>query len=422
MMCRMGSLCGMLFVLAGCQSSRWAGTTLSLPTSVQVARTEVRVMHDAVVQNYLEALEIIAHNLANADTVGYKRIQPRFEAGLVLPNKLAEDSPAGAVMNRVLRVQTTGDFKQTGERLDLAIQGAGFFEVVLPDGTLAYTRDGALRMAADGRIVTQRGYPLRNGFQPISEGTTQIAIAAGGAVQCATQHGAASFQLQLCKFAHPEELQAIGHNLYRETIESGPVETSNPGQNGTGELLQGFLELSNANLAEELADLIRIQRTYLAYLRVEELSRSPAEAAAPLHTRHPMAMEAFCQALNVLAQRMEVATKNIANANVTRSANGDPYQRQIVTGYTNGFCSVVTDRQPPRMVYAPGHPDADQEGLVAYPNINVLEEMVELAKSERALAALWGRSPEDRDFFLKNPRGKSWIKKYPAIGSLFELE
>ena len=419
---RMGNLCGMVFLLMGCQSSRWAGTNPSVPTSVQAACAEVCTLHDAVVQNYLQALEIIAHNLANADTVGYKRIQAHFEEGLALPSELAGDNPAGAVLCRTSRVQTPGELKQTGERLDVAIQGEGFFEVVLPNGTLAYTRNGTFHVATDGRIVTHRGYPLQGEFQPIPEHAAHITITAGGAVQCSTNQGTSSFQLQLCQFAHPEELQALGYNLYRQTAQSGPPEISNPGQNGSGELLQGFLEFSNVNVAEELSALIRIQRTYLAYLRVEELSRDLAGASPHHRARQPMALEAFCQTLNVLAQRLQIATANIANARVTRTAYGDPYQRQIVAGYTNGFCTVVPDRQPPRMVYAPGHPDANQEGFVAYPNINVLEEMVALKKSERALAALWDRSPVDQDFFVMHPRGKAWIKKYPAIASLLDLE
>jgi flagellar basal-body rod protein FlgG len=288
---------GALLVLTSCQHPRLASTSDPLPTRGQVGCCQNPGEHDAFMQAYLLALETIAKNLANIDTPGFQRVQPHFqewvgaagESALIPGPSLKPESGEEAVgadskLSLILRGPTTGKLVQTGERMDLAIQGDGFFEVALPDGALAYTRDGAFRLAADGRFTTRDSFPLRSGFQPIPQPTINLTITPQGVVRGATAEAQHSFQLQLCKFNRPAELQAIGRNLYRETIASGPPQTENPGQNGVGEVLQGYLELSTVNVAEEVRDLVRLQRSYLAYLRSKELKRAVNRSQ---HMNHP---------------------------------------------------------------------------------------------------------------------------------------
>jgi flagellar basal-body rod protein FlgG len=151
---------------------------------------------------------------------------------------------------------------QTGENLDIAIQGDGFFQVQMPDGSLAYTRDGALQTDSSGRIVTADGYPVAGGFQPVPAGTTNITITSSGAVTYTTSSGATNSQLQLARFTNSGGLEAQGQNLYKETSASGPAELGDPGQSGFGQLQQGYLELSNVSVVEEMVNLILAQRAY----------------------------------------------------------------------------------------------------------------------------------------------------------------
>jgi len=144
----------------------------------------------------------------------------------------------------------------------VAIQGDGFFEVQMPDGTRAYTRDGALKTASDGRITTSDGLPLQGGFQPVPTGTTAISIAPTGEVTTTTPNGVQSFRVQLVRFANPSGLESIGRNLYRENTASGTAELGNPGENGFGELAQGYLEMSNVKVVEEMVNMIVAQRAY----------------------------------------------------------------------------------------------------------------------------------------------------------------
>jgi flagellar basal-body rod protein FlgG len=134
------------------------------------------------------------------------------------------------------KIFTTGDLTQTGERLDVAIQGDGFFELQLPDGTRAYTRDGALKVASDGRVTTSDGLVLQGGFQPIPAGTTDVTISPNGDVTTKGSNGSQSFRVTLVRFANPSGLDSIGRNLYRETPASGTPEIGNAGENGFGSL------------------------------------------------------------------------------------------------------------------------------------------------------------------------------------------
>ncbi|HZM03923.1 MAG TPA: flagellar basal-body rod protein FlgG [Candidatus Saccharimonadales bacterium] len=220
-------------------------------------------------------LDVISNNLANVNTTGFKKSKIEFQDllyqnvrspgseqgnGTELPTGLQIGHGTRAVATS--RVFTEGELSQTGERLDVAIQGDGFFQVTMPDGTLAYTRDGSLKTASDGRITTSDGLPVQNGFQPIPVGTTSVDISANGAVTTIGASGTQNFQVTLTRFANPAGLQAIGRNLYLETPASGTPETGNPAENGYGSLQQGYVEMSNVKVVEEMVNMIVAQRAY----------------------------------------------------------------------------------------------------------------------------------------------------------------
>lgn len=220
-------------------------------------------------------LDVISNNLANANTTGYKATKLQFQdllyqntreagsqqgGGNQLPSSLQVGQ--GSVPVSTERLFTQGDLTQTGNNLDVAIQGDGFFEVQMPDGTLAYTRDGSFKTDSQGRIVTADGYPVQGGFQPVPTGTTGITITSSGSVTYTTASGNTSSQVQLARFINPGGLDAMGHNLYKETEASGTPELGNPGENGFGELQQGSLEGSNVSVVQEMVNLILAQRAY----------------------------------------------------------------------------------------------------------------------------------------------------------------
>lgn len=219
-------------------------------------------------------LDVISNNLANVSTTGFKKNKAEFQ-DLLYSTARAAGSDAGGGNTVPTGVQighgsrlvstskifTTGELTQTGERLDVAIKGDGFFEVQLADGTRAFTRDGAFKTLSDGRIATNDGYVLQGGAQPIPAGTTNISIASTGEV---TTTGASplNFRLTLVRFANPAGLESIGRNLYRETEASGTAEVGNAGESGFGDLQQGYLEMSNVKVVEEMVNLIVAQRAY----------------------------------------------------------------------------------------------------------------------------------------------------------------
>ncbi|MFM1944988.1 MAG: flagellar basal-body rod protein FlgG [Verrucomicrobiota bacterium] len=219
-------------------------------------------------------LDVIANNLANVNTTGFKKHKPEFQDLLYETTKAAgaeqgggNQLPTGIQIGHgsqlvaTARVFTPGELTATKEDMDVAIQGDGFFQVTMPDGTTAYTRDGSLKRGADGRVTTNSGYPLEGGWQPIEAGNS-VAIAPTGDVTLNGPNGQQSFQVQLVRFANPAGLQSVGHNLYVETAASGPPETGTPGENGFGELQQGFVELSNVKVVEEMVNMILAQRAY----------------------------------------------------------------------------------------------------------------------------------------------------------------
>ena len=220
-------------------------------------------------------LDVISNNLANVNTTGYKESKLEFQDLLYQTTRAAGSQAGGgnqlpgslqigqgSIPIATERIFTQGDLSQTGGNLDIAIQGAGFFQVQMPDGSLAYTRDGGFKTNAEGQIVTSDGYPVQGGFQPVPSGTTNITISASGAVTYTTASGTTSSQIQLANFNNPGGLQAQGHNLYTETTASGTAQLGEPTANGLGELQQGYLELSNVSVVQEMVNLILAQRAY----------------------------------------------------------------------------------------------------------------------------------------------------------------
>jgi len=220
-------------------------------------------------------LDVISNNLANVNTTGFKKSKIEFQELLYQTTRApgSEQSggnqvPTGLQIGQgsrpvaTARIFTTGDLTQTGERLDVAVQGDGFFQIQMPDGTLAYTRDGAFKTASDGRIVTSDGLPVQGGFQPVPAGTTNITIASDGQVTYTGANGSTNFRVQLVRFNNETGLQSMGNNLFKETLASGPAELGSPGENGFGTLNQGYLEMSNVSVVEEMVNLIMAQRAY----------------------------------------------------------------------------------------------------------------------------------------------------------------
>lgn len=220
-------------------------------------------------------LDVIANNLSNVNTTGFKKSKIEFQDLLYDTTRAAGAEQGnnaqlptglqvghGAQATATAKIFTEGELTQTGERLDMAIQGDGFFQVQMPDGTLAFTRDGAFKTASDGRITTSDGLTVLGGFQPIAAGTTSITIAPNGQVSTVGANGAQTFQVQIARFANPAGLQSTGRNLYIETPASGTPETGTPSESGYGSLQQGYLEMSNVKVVEEMVNMIVAQRAY----------------------------------------------------------------------------------------------------------------------------------------------------------------
>lgn len=226
----------------------------------------------------------IAHNLANAKTVGFKARRAQFQdllyQNLVQPGASASAQtvvPSGLQLGLGTRpasneiIFTQGNFQMTGNPLDLVIQGRGFFQVRLPSGELAYTRAGTFHLDRDGNVVTMDGDPLEPQITLPPDAQT-ITIAPDGTVSY-TQPGQTAAQIagqiQLANFPNPAGLNSIGRNLYTPTDASGDPIVGNPGgQEGLGTLLQGYVEESNVSVVEEFISLIIAQRAYEANARV----------------------------------------------------------------------------------------------------------------------------------------------------------
>jgi flagellar basal-body rod protein FlgG len=220
---------------------------------------------------------VIPNNLANVNTTGYKRGRAVFEDLLYQTVRQpgaqsSQDSqlPSGLMLGTGVRpvatekLFTQGNIIQTGNSLDLAITGRGFFQVRLPDGTLAYSRDGSLQLSADGQIVTANGYAVEPGIT-VPEQVQSLTVGADGTVSVLVAGESAPTELgqfQLADFVNVGGLQPMGQNLYLETASSGAPQAGTPGETGIGTLVQGSLESSNVNVVEELVNMIETQRAY----------------------------------------------------------------------------------------------------------------------------------------------------------------
>lgn len=222
-------------------------------------------------------MTVISNNLANVATTGFKRGRAAFEDLLYQTVRQAggqtsqqTQAPTGLTLGTGVRVVATdrqfaqGNLQQTNNPLDLAVNGRGFFQVTLPDGTTAYTRDGGFQVDSQGQLVTNGGFTIEPGIT-IPEGTQSVTIGADGTVSVRLTGETASQQigsLTLADFINPAGLQSQGENLYVETAASGAPQTGTPGLNGLGRIVQGSLESSNVNVVEELVNMIETQRAY----------------------------------------------------------------------------------------------------------------------------------------------------------------
>lgn len=222
-------------------------------------------------------MSVISNNLSNASTTGFKQSRAQFE-DLLYQNvrqtggQTSQNTqlPSGLMLGTGVRIVSTakvftqGNLTQTGNNLDLAVNGRGFFQVQLPDGTAAYTRDGSFQINSEGQIVTSNGYLLQPEIT-IPANTQTITIGTDGTVSVKAANESAATQvgtIQLTDFINPAGLQAIGGNLFLESTASGSPQTGEPASNGMGSVVQGSLETSNVNVVEELVDMIETQRTY----------------------------------------------------------------------------------------------------------------------------------------------------------------
>ncbi len=222
-------------------------------------------------------MDVVSNNLANVSTSGFKRSRAVFEDLLyqtlrqpgaqtsqqsVLPSGLQIGTGVRPVATE--RIHTQGNLQQTSNSKDVAIQGDGFFQVAMPDGTTAYTRDGSFQVDNQGQLVTSSGFVIQPAIT-IPANAQSITIGRDGTVSV-TQSGVATptqvGALQLASFVNPAGLESRGENLYLETGASGSPSTNTPGTNGAGAIMQGYVETSNVNVVEEMVNMIQTQRAY----------------------------------------------------------------------------------------------------------------------------------------------------------------
>jgi len=222
-------------------------------------------------------MDVIANNLANVSTSGFKKSRPDFQDLLYqimkmpgAPTSTDTTSPTGIQVGlgvkpaAITKIFTEGDIVQTSNTLDVAIEGSGFFQVTMPDGNTAYTRAGNLKLDGTGRITTSDGYPIQPEIT-IPEDARNVHISDTGVVSAILGDSTTSTELgniDIADFINPAGLIAIGKNLFRETESSGAPLVGTPGANGIGTLLQGYVENSNVNMVEELTQMITAQRAF----------------------------------------------------------------------------------------------------------------------------------------------------------------
>lgn len=228
-------------------------------------------------------LDVISNNLANVSTNGFKRSRAVFEdllyqtlrqpgAQQTQQNQISSGLQIGTGVRPIAteRLYSQGNLQQTGNSLDLAVQGNGFFQVERPDGTIAYTRDGSFQLDSEGNVVTASGYLLADNINIPADALT-ITVGKDGTVSVLQAGEIAPIEvgaIQLATFINPGGLQAAGENLFLETASSGVANPVQPGQEGSGVINQGYVETSNVNVAEELVSMIVTQRAYEINSRV----------------------------------------------------------------------------------------------------------------------------------------------------------
>jgi len=222
-------------------------------------------------------MDVVSNNLANVSTNGFKRSRAVFEDLLyqTMRQPGAQSSqqtqiPSGLQLGVGVRTVATerihlqGNLQKTDNPLDLAVNGKGFFQILMPDGSTGYTRDGAFQVDSQGQVVTSSGYPVQPALT-IPADALSVTIGRDGTVSVVQPGVAAPTQvgsLQLANFINPAGLQSLGENLYAETAASGAPSANTPGTNGLGVLNQGFVETSNVNVVEEMVNMIQVQRAY----------------------------------------------------------------------------------------------------------------------------------------------------------------
>lgn len=238
--------------------------------SLQIAKTGMQAQQTQ--------LDVISHNLANVATSGFKRGNAVFE-DLIYQNLRQVGAngdeqttlPTGLQLGLGVRTVATarsyaqGSLQQSGNELDVAINGNGFFQIELPDGTTAYTRDGTFKLSAEGEVVTASGYRVLPGIAIQDPATRSITIAANGTVSAVVGNNPEPQvlgTLELATFVNPAGLEPRGQNLFGETPASGNPIAGAPGGEGLGTVMQGYLEQSNVNVVQELVNMIQTQRAY----------------------------------------------------------------------------------------------------------------------------------------------------------------
>jgi flagellar basal-body rod protein FlgG len=222
-------------------------------------------------------MDVIANNLANVSTNGFKRARAVFEDLLyqTIRQPGAQSSqqtqlPSGLQIGTGVRpvaterIFTQGNLQKTDNPLDIAVSGQGFFQILLPDGSTGYSRDGSFHVDAQGALVTSSGYHVQPAIT-IPANSLTVTVGRDGTISV-TRPGSVTptnaGQLQLVNFVNPAGLQSMGENLYLETAASGTPNANTPGTNGLGVLNQGYVETSNVNVVEELVSMIQTQRAY----------------------------------------------------------------------------------------------------------------------------------------------------------------
>lgn len=245
----------------------------------------IRALHTAAsgMEAQQQRIDVIANNLANVNTAGFKKSRADFQDTLYQQIRAPGTSsaqgvavPTGVQVGTGVRTAstsrsfTTGDLMQTGNDLDIAIQGQGFFQITLPDGQPAFTRAGNFQLDAQGQMVTPEGYALDPSIV-IPPGSTSVTIGEDGTVSVTIDgetEASEVGQIQLANFINPGGLRSIGNNLLQPTTSSGDAQVSPPGLQGTGTLMQQAVEMSNVKVVEEMIGLISSQRAYEISSRV----------------------------------------------------------------------------------------------------------------------------------------------------------